>query len=179
MADDDRQFSESELTAIVADRVARETADVQAERDQLQASNDDLQNKLDVETSAKEAAEQRAAEAEKSLEDYKAEVESEREQSARKDERIAKVREAADHLSDDFFKDEKRVQRLVAMSDEDFEGYLDDMRQTASSNTKTTRTSEVPRQTAMTGDEPEHKNGSAASRFLLGTRMPQTAGKEG
>ncbi len=179
MADDDRTFSESELTAIVADRVARETADVAAERDQLKAQNDELQNKLDVETSAKEAAVQEASEAKTALDEYKGEVEREREQSARKDERVKKVREAASHLSDDFFEDEKRVARLVAMSDDDFAGYLDDMRQTASKTSSTTTTSEVPRETAMNGNEPGDTSGSAVSRFLLGTRMPAAATKEG
>lgn len=176
MADDDRTFSESELTAIVADRVARETADVAADRDQLKAENEELSTKLDVETSAKEAAEQRATDAERALEDYKTEVEAAREAAARKDERIAKVREAAAHLGDDFFADEKRVERIVAMSDEHFEGYLDDMRQTAN-NTKHIP-GDVPRESAMEGKEPDRKSGTAASRFLLGTRLP-AAVKEG
>lgn len=178
MADDDRTFSESELTAIVADRVTRETAEVAEDRDQLKAENDELKNKLDVETSAKEAAAQRADEAEKALTDFKAEIDNEREQSARRDERIKKVREVAGHLSDEFFEDQARLDRLVAMSDEDFAGYLDDMRQTAANTSKTT-TSEVPRQTAMNGSEPKERAGSAVSRFLLGTRLPETAGKEG
>lgn len=178
MADDDRQFSESELTAIVADRVARETADVAAERDQLKTENDELQNKLDVETSAKEAEAKRADEAEQALTEFKDEVQNEREESARKDDRIKKVREAASHLGDDFFDDETRVKRLVAMSDEDFEGYLDDMRQTAK-NSKPSGDG-VPRQTAMEGSDPgSNGSGTAASRFLLGSRLPATAVKEG
>lgn len=160
---DEKTYSENEHIAILSDRVAKETADLTAERDQLVSTKSELETKLDVAESAKQAAEQRAADAEKSLEDFKAEVETQREAAARKDERLAKVRESAEHLGDDFFEDEKRVQRIVAMAEEDFEGYLADLASTSKTTTKTTA---VPRETAMAGASPAG-DASAAKGFLL------------
>jgi chromosome segregation ATPase len=161
---DEKAYTEAEHIAILSDRVAKETADLNAERDQLSSEKDELATKLDVAESAKLAAEQRATEAEKSLEDYKAEVTTEREAAARKDERLAKVRESADHLGDEFFEDEKRVQRIVAMAEEDFEGYLADLASTSKTTTKTTA---VPRETAMAGASPAEGSNSVAKDFLL------------
>lgn len=160
---DEKAYTEAEHIAILSDRVAKETADLNAERDQLSSEKDELATKLDVAESAKLAAEQRVVEVEKSLVDFKAEVDTEREAAARKDVRIAKVRESADHLGDDFFEDEKRVQRIVAMAEEDFEGYLADL---ASTSTTTTKTTAVPRETAMAGASPAG-DASAAKGFLL------------
>lgn len=165
---DDKTFTEDEHLAILSDRVTKETAELTAARDQLATEKTELETKLDVETSAKTAAEQRATEAEKALEDFKVSIESEREAAARKDERVKKVRETAAHLDDKFFEDEKRVARIVAMADEDFEGYLADLAVTAKAPTKTTTTT-VPRETAMQGDPVGvGANGSSAARdFLL------------
>jgi hypothetical protein len=143
---DEKTYSENEHIAILSDRVAKETADLTAERDQLVSVKSELETKLDVAESAKQAAELKATEAEKALEDFKAQIETEREAAARKDERIAKAKETAGHLADDFFEDEKRIARIVAMADEDFEGYLADL---ASTSTTTKTTTVVPRETAM------------------------------
>lgn len=160
---DEKAYTEAEHIAILADRVAKETADLTALRDQLSSEKDELATKLDVAESAKVAAEQAAEEAKKALEQFQAEVEQEREAAARKDERLAKVRENASHLGEDFFEDEARVKRIVAMKDEDFEGYLADLSATSKGTTKTTA---VPRETAMAGAAP---NGSdtVAKSFLL------------
>lgn len=162
---DEKTYSENEHIAILADRVAKETADLTAERDQLVSGKGELETKLDVAESAKQAAEQRAADAEKALEDFKAQIETEREAAARKDERIAKAKETASHLADDFFEDEKRVARIVAMADEDFEGYLADL---ASTSTTTKTTTVVPRETAMAGQQVAGTGTeSVAKGFLL------------
>lgn len=145
---DEKTYSEGEHIAILSDRVAKETADLTAERDQLVTDKGDLETKLDVAESAKVAAEQEAADAKKALDDFKAEVETEREAAARKDERIAKVKEIASHLADDFFEDDARVSRIVAMADDQFEGYLGDLSATSKTTTKITA---VPRETAMAG----------------------------
>lgn len=147
---DETTYSAQEHIAILEDRVARETADLTAERDQLVAEKAELENKLDVETSAKQAAEQRAVEAEKALEGFKAEVADREAAAARKDERVAKVREVASHLDDEFFNDEARVARIVAMDEDGFAGYLDDLSATAKVTGNTTTT--IPRETAMTGE---------------------------
>lgn len=163
---DEKTFSESEHIAILADRVRTETANLTAERDQLVELKTELENKLDVEATAKTAAEQRAEEAEKALADYKAEVEQEREAAAKKDERIAKVREVAGHLTDDFFEDVSRVNRIVAMSDEIFEGYLADLGAASKTAPKTTTTT-VPRETAMAGVSGGKSAASAGQNFFL------------
>lgn len=164
---DEKTFSESEHLAILADRVKTETADLTAERDQLESERTELQNKLDIAESAKVAAEQRAEEAEQKLEAFKGEVEEEREAAARKEERITKAREAAKHLGEDFFKDEARVNRIVAMKDEEFEGYLGDLQATAPAGAGTA----VPRETAMSGEQVvtgSTTKTSAARGVLLG-----------
>lgn len=171
---DEKTFSESEHIAILADRVRTETADLTAERDQLVAARTELENKLDVEATAKTAAEQRAEEAEKALADYKAEVESEREAAARKDERVAKVREVASHLADDFFEDTARITRIVAMSDEIFEGYLADLGAASKAAPKTTTI--LPRETAMAGAGATSNAASAGQNFLLRRYIAPTEG---
>jgi chromosome segregation ATPase len=169
---DEKTFSESEHIAILADRVSKETADLTAERDQLQAAKTELENKLDVAESAKTAAEQKAETAEKALADYKAEVEEQREAAARKDDRIKQIRESAEHLDDAFFADEARVNRIVAMKDEDFEGYLADIKATAAKAPATTK-AEAPRETAMAGNGATPATESAARNFLFGQYLPK------
>lgn len=161
---DEKTFSEQEHLAILADRVTKETASLTAERDQLASEKTELENKLDVEATAKAAAEKRAEEAEQALDEYKSEVEAERESAKKKDERVAKAREVAGHLADDFFEDDKRVERILAMSDEGFEGYLADLGAASKSAPKTTTT--IPRETAMSG-APAQQGGKAGRDFFL------------
>src|SRR3954471_16960016 len=143
---DEKTYAASEHLATLADRVGKETADLTVERDQLLAAKTELENKLDVVESAKTAAEQKAETAEKALVDYKAEVEEQREAAARKDDRIKQIRESAEHLDDAFFNDEARIKRVVSMKDEDFEGYLADIKATANKPAATT-TETAPRET--------------------------------
>lgn len=168
---DEKTYSEQEHIAILSDRVAKETADLTAERDQLASVKTELENKLDVAESAKTAAETKVEVAEKALEDFKAEIETQREAAARKDERLNKVREGAKHLDDKFFEDEARVSRIVAMKDEDFDGYLADLTATAVPATAGA-TTHVPRETAMVGAEADKPTTSAARNFLLGQYIP-------
>lgn len=166
---DEKTYTEAEHIAILSDRLTKETADLTAERDQLSSVKTELETKLDVAEGAKVAAEQRAVEAEAALTEYKGEVEREREAAAKKDTRLAELREAAAHLDDEFFNDEKRVTRVVAMSDEDFQGYLADL---GATNTVTPKAPIVPRETAMqTGGAPAAPAGEAgvnARSVLLG-----------
>lgn len=157
-----RVFSEDEMTAIIADRVQRETASLTEEKAELQ-------NKLDVEIAAREAAEQRATAAEKSLEDYKAEVTAREEAAKRKDDRLAKVRESASHLPEEFFTDEDRVARIVAMDEDTFTGYLGDLTAAAVKAPSTTDPSKPPRETAMKGEpvKPTGEPGTAAKAFFF------------
>lgn len=168
MADNEKTYSEKEHIAILSDRVTTETASLTAERDQLVTDKSELENKLDVAESAKTAAEQRAEKAEKDLEDFKAETEEREQAAARKDERLKKVRESASHLGDDFFEDEARVNRIVAMKDDEFEGYLGDIATT--SKGAPARSVDAPRETAMqTGrTDTDGAKPSAARQHLLG-----------
>ena len=162
---DEKTYTEPEHIAILSDRLAKETADLTAQVDQLTTASTELGNKLDLAESAKVAAEQKVTEAEKSLEDFKAEV-TEREAAAeRKETRVAKLRESAEHLAEDFFTDETRVARIVAMKDEDFTGYLADLAATGVNAPKATT---VPRETAMQNQVTDTTTKpSAGKSFLL------------
>ena len=161
----EKTYTEDEHLGILTERVRRETADLTAQVDQLNSDNTELQNQLDVAESAKVAAEARATEAEQALETFKADVEGEREAAARKEERIAKLRETAEHLDDDFFEDEKRVERIVAMADDAFDGYVADLAATGVGAPKSTS---VPRETAMVQDgKPVTTKPAAGRSFLL------------
>lgn len=163
---DEKTYSENEHLAILADRVTRETADVTAERDQLKTERDELATQLDVAESGRQAAETAKAELQSEFESFKAGIEAEREAAAKKDVRVAKAREAAKHLDDKFFEDEARIARIVAMSDDAFEGYVTDLASTA---TGTTTTSNVPRETAMHGSKVggDAPTAGAGRSFLL------------
>lgn len=178
MADDaQKSYTADEHVAILEDRVARETAEVRAERDTLQTEKADLETRLDVEISAKEAAEQRATAAEEALEQFKTEVAEREAAAARKDDRLAKVREAAKHLDDKFFEDTARVERIVAMSEESFEGYVADLGATGRTPGKTTP--DVPRETAMAGAQAGGAPVAAAGKgFLLRDYLAPSAPKE-
>lgn len=162
---DSKTYSEDEHIAILTDRVTKETAELTAERDQQADRITELETALDVEASAKTAAEQRAAQAEQALVDYKAEIESEREAAARKDERLAKVRETAKHLGEEFFSEPKRIERIVAMSQEQFDGYVEDLASTVGA--ADTLGSGVPRETSMQGSPAGGTSRPAGRNFLL------------
>lgn len=172
---DEKTFTESEHIAILTDRVTTETASLTEARDQLANEKADLQNKLDVAESAKVAAEQRAEKAESDLKEFKDSVEESKAAAARKDDRLAKVKETAAHLGDDFFTDEARVARIVAMDEDGFEGYLADLKATAPAPGSTTTA--PPRETAMAGAAavvPGTPGApSAAREFLLGRYVPK------
>lgn len=169
---DEKTFSETEHIAILSDRVATETSALTAERDQLVSAKTELETKLDVAESARVAAEKKAEESDKALTDFKAEIETQREAAARKDDRLKLVREGAKHLDATFFEDEARVARIVAMKDEDFQGYLADLTATAVPATAASATN-VPRETAMAGADPTGAPVSAARNFLLGQYLPK------
>jgi chromosome segregation ATPase len=154
MADGDKTFTEQEHIAILADRVATETAAITAERDQLKAEKSDLQSQLDVAESAKVAAEQAKEKAEQELADFKTGLDELAQAEARKGERLTKVKEVAAHLGDEFLSEENeagkdRVARIVAMDESAFDGYVADLKATAPATTSTG--APAPRETAMAG----------------------------
>jgi hypothetical protein len=120
-----RTFLEGEAYALVDQAVARETAADKAKIEELETANADLGTKVDtLETekaqaiSAKEAAEQALAAKEAEYAEREA-------AQARKGTRLAEVAAANPHLD---LTDEKRIERIVAMKDEDYTAYLEDMR---------------------------------------------------
>jgi chromosome segregation ATPase len=164
-----RMFTEDEHLAVLADRVAKETASLSESLTSLNAEKAELQNKLDVAEAAKVAAETAAAAAEKALEDFKAELEAEKAAAEKKEERLAAAKAAASHLPEEFFADEARVARIVAMSDEQFAGYVADL---GATHVAPVTTTEVPKETAMSGStvaapSVEQTGPSAAAAFLL------------
>jgi len=167
---EERKMTETEAYAIAADRVVRETAELTSEVTRLTAEMTELQSRFDVEVSTRTAAEAARDEAIKKHEDFVTDLDAKREAASKKDERIAKIREAAAHLKDEFFADEARVGRITAMDDAQFDGYLADLRETAALAPKAPAGG-APRETAMSGSSvtgSEAKVAPAASGFLLG-----------
>jgi chromosome segregation ATPase len=171
-----RQLTEAEAYAIAAAEVKRETAALQTDVERLTAEVTDLQSKFDIEVSARTAAEAARDAAVKVHEDYLADLDAQREAASKKDERVTKIREAASHLKDEFFADESRIARITSMKDEEFEGYLADLRETASL-APAPKAGETPRETAMAGSAVTggEAPAAAASAFLL---RPFVAPKE-
>ncbi len=156
MADDapkPRVMTEDEAYAIAADRVTRETAELSTKVTGLETEKAELQSKLDV-AEASVATEKAAREkAEKDLTEFKAEVETAREIAARKDGRVAKVRETAKHLPDDFYTPE-RAARWAELDEEKFNEYLAEIAAMVPAGAGAgngTGGSGAPRQTAMSG----------------------------
>ena len=163
---EDRTFTEEEHTAILADRVARETAakdeeisGLRAQIETLEAEKAELQTKLDVETA-------RAEKAEQDFEAHKAEEARKAETAARKEERVKKVREVAKHLKDDFFSDE-RAERWAAMETAAFDGYIADLKD-ASGATDRSSAEKAAENTAMGGATPEPVTGSTFYDLMEG-----------
>ncbi len=147
----ERTFTEGEAYALVADNVQRETASLTATIDQLKSEKAsledekaDLQSKLDIEQAAREKAQQ-------DLQEFKDSIANEKAMEARKGERVAKIREVAKHLKEEFYTPE-RAQRWAAMDDEAFDAYAKELAELSAGATTTT-TSEPPRETAMAGSQ--------------------------
>jgi len=161
-----RTLTEDEAYAIAADRVTRETAALSAQVETLTGQVGELQSKLDVSEAALATEKASREAAEKSLVDYKADVERQREVAARREERAAKVREIAGHLKDDFYTD-ARLDRWAQMDDEAFQAWCSELREmvpaTAGAST------EPPRETAMRGSaaNPPAAEGNARRLFEI------------
>lgn len=172
-----RIFTEDEMNAVLADRVAKETASLSENVAALTAEKADLAAKLDVAEATKVALETEKAAAVKEFEDFKASLEAEKAQAAKKDERLAAVKVAASHLTDEFFTDEDRIARIVAMSDDSFAGYVADL---GATNSAPAVEGGAPRESAMAGTPVVapvvgETNTSAAAAFFL----PALASKGG
>lgn len=167
-----RTFSEQEHLAILADRVATETASLSASVTTLTTAKSELETKLDVAIAEKAAADKAAADAVKAFEDYKAAETEKATAAAKQTERIAKLTTAAAHLPAEFVTDEARVARIVAMTDEAFDGYVADL--AATNAAPATAPVVGGKETAMNGkqiDAPKNDGAksltAAATSFLM------------
>lgn len=132
-----RTFTAEEHTAILASHIAQECAsrdekiaELEAQVTSLTEEKASLQDQVDVAEAAKEAAEAAKAEAETALTDFKTEVEHEKEVAARRDERVAKMREVLPHKPEEFF--DSRAQAWAEKSQEDFDGLVSEFAEVAS-----------------------------------------------
>lgn len=122
-----RTFTEGEAYALVSDNVTRETAALAAQNAGLEREKSELTTKVDTLETEKAAAEQRAQKAEQDLADYKTEQENARQIAERAETRKVELAAANPFLE----LTEVRVQRVAAMSDEDYAVYLGEMREVA------------------------------------------------
>jgi hypothetical protein len=170
-----RMLTEGEAYAVAASEVQRETASLKTEVETLKSEKAELENKLDLETAAKSAAEQAREKAEKDLADYKAEQELKAEQASRSESRVAKVREVASHLKDDFFTPE-RAARWAAMEDPEFDAYVAELAEVSPKGDTTPKgDGEVPRETAAAGRQVTEKKGSTDNLRALFPGMSKGA----
>jgi len=171
-----RMLTEGEAYAVAASEVQRETAALATENETLKSEKAELEKKLDLETSAKAAAEQAREKAEKDLADYKAEQELKAEQAARSESRVAKVREVASHLQDDFFTPE-RAARWAAMEEGEFEAYVAELAEVSPKGDATPKVDDgqPPRETAAAGRQVTEKKGSTDNLRALFPGMSKGA----
>lgn len=158
-----RTFTENETYALVADNVARETADLTAAKATLETEKAELQTQLDVAITARDAEKARADKAETDLVAFKATLETEKANAARADERVTKVRAAATHMGDEFFTAE-RAARWSAMDDEAFGSLVAELAAVAT-GAPAAAAPGVPRESAMTGQPPAAPSGNLARLF--------------
>lgn len=164
-----RLLTEDEAYAIVADRVQRESAELTTKVSTLESEKAELQAKLDVAEAARETAEQAKVAAETALADHKAEQEREREIAERADDRLKKVREAASHLKDEFFTDERK-QRWAGMEEDAFDAYVKELAELseAAGVQKPAEVDGAPRETAMRGSAATATKSTGNLRSLWG-----------
>jgi hypothetical protein len=161
-----RRMTEHEAYAIAADRVVRETADLTSKVGKLESDVADLKAKLDVSEAAVEKEKAAREKAEKDLNDFKTETETQRQVASRRGEREKKVREVAKHMKDDWF-NEDRIGRWAAMDDAQFGEYVAEI---AALGGTTAPASAAPRETAMVG-APVVPAGTGDSQFGPMERM--------
>lgn len=146
-----RTFTENEAYALVADNVQRETAAAKAQIETLTSEKAALEQKLEL---AEAAAATEKARADGAIEWHNAVLEAqatEKAQLARKDERVAKVKEVAPHLKEDFFTTE-RAERWARQDDDAFGAYVKELAELATGVPVAGSTETAPpRETAMQG----------------------------
>jgi chromosome segregation ATPase len=138
---DGPMLTEKQYMELLAARLERETAGLQAEKAELAAARDELTEhvatlnaekaeltgRIDVLEAAKSAAETARDEAAAQFEAYKAHQAEIAAIAARKTERVDRVRAAAPHLTEDFTSNPERQQRWAEMAEETFAEHVNDL----------------------------------------------------
>ena len=123
-----RLLTEDEAYAISGAEVKRECASRDAEIEKLKAENASLAKERDEALARETAQKSETATAQKALEDFKAEVAAKQEAVERRTTREKALRESAAGMPDTFFSDTARLDRVAAMSDEEFAAYSADLK---------------------------------------------------
>lgn len=123
----DKTFTEAEHIAILADRVATETAELTRKNGELTAENATLKNEKDVLEGAKLAAETAKAAAEQALEDFKSESAQAAEIAKVRDERV----KAVSDVFGEAYVTAERADRYAAMPEAEFAAFIDDLKAVA------------------------------------------------
>src|SRR3954465_7911372 len=143
---DEVTYTGQQHVALLRDAVERETASLTSANaelntekaalettiSELTAAKETAEAQVDVLTAAKETAEQKSAVIQKEFDDFKAELDRQREVAERRAERVEKIRTAAPQLSDEFLSDESRQARWAEMADDAFDALVESLGQTAS-----------------------------------------------
>lgn len=149
----DKTFTQEQLDAAVSEAVAKASAGLQAQLEELQAKNTqaaldeavaaavaerdakvtELSNQVDVLTAERDKARQDLQEQTDFLVAAKAEIDQKAEADARKDDRIAKVKEAVPTFTKE--KIDERADEWAAMDEPAFDKFLTDLREAAGANT--------------------------------------------
>ena len=123
----DRTFTEAEHYAIVADSITRETAAATARQTAAEEQVTTISNEKDALELRVTAAETAKVAAETELAEFKASIETQKAQEAKRSDRVAKLAEVAPTLK----VEGERADRIVAMEDGVFDEYLASMREVA------------------------------------------------
>lgn len=123
-----RLLTEDEHCAIMGASVKRECADRDAEIEKLKTENAALAKERDEALARETAQKTEITTAQKALEDFKSEVAAKQEAVERRTEREKALRESAAGMPDTFFTDTARLDRVAAMSEEEFAAYSADIK---------------------------------------------------
>jgi hypothetical protein len=163
---DERTFTEAEHFALLTDAVQRETSSLTAEKSQLETTVSELQARVDV-LEAEKAAETAAKDqAVSEFEAFKAEIAEKAAVEARKADRVARVKAAAE-LPDTYFTDD-RIQRWAEMADEQFEALVADLAEVAAAAPASSGDGKTVTETAAFkgGESPSTPTGSVLGQYF-------------
>lgn len=163
----ERTFTEGEAYALVGDAVERETAAVKAELVTVKEQVTSISNEKDALELRATAAEEAKTKAEQELTDFKAQIETEKANEAKREQRVAKLTEVAPTLK----VEGERLDRIVAMDDESFSHYVDSLKEVAVAAPEGKKDEELPRESAaFKGKEPGAGSSTTSVKGLFGAR---------